>query len=294
LDATILTTFLIVCMYYLLWKIKRGDRGSILPLAFVTLALFFTKSLFQLPVILLISFCLYLLKIPKRKLWIFLLITGGVGLLYTVKQFYMFHIFSTSSFAGYSLCKSIGIDNHYTVHLNLNGRDETGLPDVLTRDSKLTGGINYNNINFLDFTDYLTKKYVKYMLKFPVPEVSSNYLENLGLYWKPSSRYAKEVNVIVEHLPYRLPFDTVFSYPIFPGMLLAAGLFALWGIVRQRTYASGLAMFLPGLAIFVISVIGDKGENMRYKYFMEPVFIVFITSQIHSAVQQIRTHWSGK
>lgn len=287
LDPTILTTLLILCMYYLLWEIRGGSGIAVPALAVVTVALFFTKSIFQLPVILLIGFCLYLLKVPRRPLVIFVLITAGVALLYTAKQFYMFRILSTSSFAGYNLCKSVGIDNHYTVHLDLNGRDETGLADVLTRDNKLTGPINYNNINFLDWSNYLLHKYVKYMLTFPIASLADNYRQNLQLYWLPSSQYAREVNVIVERLPYRSAFDAVFSYPVFPAALVAAGILALVTTLQQKDYARFAAMLLPGLAIFVISIIGDKGENMRYKYFMEPVYIVFVVWAIGDVVRRL-------
>lgn len=283
LDPTTPTTLLILCMYYLLWKVKGGSRGALWGLAAVVVALFFTKSLFQLPVVLLLGLSVFLLGMPRRPLLVFVLVTGGVALLYTAKQFAMFRIFSTSSFAGYNLCKSIGIDNHYTVHLDLDGRDVTGLPSVLARQSKLTRSINYNNINYLDFSNYLLHKYVKYMLKFPIASLVDNYGENLSLYWRPSSRYGNEVNVIVEHLPYRAVFDAVLSYPVFPVMLLAAGAWALGTSLQRKDLWAFAGMLLPGAAIFVITVIGDKGENMRYKYFLEPVYMILITWALHDA-----------
>jgi hypothetical protein len=240
-----------------------------------------------MPVILLIGFCLYLFRVPRRPLLIFLLTTSAVTLLYTAKQFYMFRILGTSSFAGYNLCKSIGIDNNYTVSLDLEGRDETGLAGVLRRQAKLTGAINYNNINYLDFSNYLIRKYVKYVLKFPMASLVDNYRHNLELYWRPSSRFGNEVNVIVKRLPYRAPFDAVFSYPVFPATLLAAGVYALWRSIRQGDLAGFAGMLLPGLAIFVITVIGDKGENMRYKYFLEPVFMIFIVWALHDAFRRL-------
>jgi len=287
LDPTILTTFLILCMYHLLWRIKGGSSGAIAALGAVVVALFLTKSIFQMPVILLIGFCLYLFRVPRRPLLIFLLTTSAVTLLYTAKQFYMFRILGTSSFAGYNLCKSIGIDNNYTVSLDLEGRDETGLAGVLRRQAKLTGAINYNNINYLDFSNYLIRKYVKYVLKFPMASLVDNYRHNLELYWRPSSRFGNEVNVIVKRLPYRAPFDAVFSYPVFPATLLAAGVYALWRSIRQGDLAGFAGMLLPGLAIFVITVIGDKGENMRYKYFLEPVFMIFIVWALHDAFRRL-------
>ena len=57
-----------LCLFYLLWRIKGGSLGAIPALGVVTLSLFFTKSIFQLPVILLIGLSLYMLHAPKRLL----------------------------------------------------------------------------------------------------------------------------------------------------------------------------------------------------------------------------------
>ena len=38
-------------------------------------------------------------------------------------------------------------------------------------------------------------------------------------------------------------------------------------------------MLLPGLFVVLVSILADKGENMRFKFFVEPVMIVFLVSQ---------------
>lgn len=291
LDPTMITTLLITAAFYLLWRAKKGSAGAVPALTVVALCLFLTKSFFQAPLILLLGTSLYLLKVPRGQLRLFLLIAGGVALLYGAKQYYQFRIFHTSSFAAYNLCKSIGIDNNYTVKLDLEARDVTGLPSVLARQSKLSGGINYNNINYLDFSDYLMKKYLKYMLKFPVAELQHQYRHNLMLYWLPSSHYGNEVNVIVERLPYRVLFDAVFSYPVFTTILLLCGAYAVWKAISGGDVPGAAALLLPALAIFTITVIGDKGENMRYKYFLEPVYIIFVVWAINQIISTISARW---
>ena len=206
-------------------------------LILVVVLLYFTKSFFQAPLILLVGFSLFLLGASRKSLLVFLLTAGGIAFVYSGKQFTQFGIWHTSSFAGYSLCKSVGIDNNYTVHLDLDARDVTGLPSVLARQAKLNGTINYNNINYLDFANYLNRKYVKYMLRLPVQEISRQYAQNLELYWMPSSRYGNETNTIVERLPYRAAFDAVFSYPVFTILLTIAVVISGWRAIRNKDLA---------------------------------------------------------
>jgi hypothetical protein len=41
------------------------------------------------------------------------------------------------------------------------------------------------------------------------------------------------------------------------------------------------------MAIFAISVLFESGENMRFKFFIEPVLFIFIASQIYLAGQRL-------
>jgi hypothetical protein len=52
---------------------------------------------------------------------------------------------------------------------------------------------------------------------------------------------------------------------------------------EQRRKAIGVC--LPIMAIFAISVLFESGENMRFKFFIEPVLFIFIASQIYVAGQ---------
>ena len=38
-------------------------------------------------------------------------------------------------------------------------------------------------------------------------------------------------------------------------------------------------MVMPGLFIFLATVLFEKGENMRFKFFLEPVYYIFLASQ---------------
>ena len=48
---------------------------------------------------------------------------------------------------------------------------------------------------------------------------------------------------------------------------------------RAQAPSVGLGILLPGLFVALVSIVADKGENMRFKFFVEPVLIVFLVSQ---------------
>ncbi len=50
-------------------------------------------------------------------------------------------------------------------------------------------------------------------------------------------------------------------------------------------------MLLPAAALLALSVGFEMGENMRYKFFLEPMLYVFLLSQLRAVWQTIHdTH----
>lgn len=290
LDITLLSSLLILLMYYLLWKIKNGYNVSIIMVAILTLALFFTRSIFQLPFIIVIATSLFLFEVPKRKILLFLLITGGVVVFYMGKQYYQFGILSTSSFTGLNLTTSVGIENlpNYLNYLddddNLSGLEST-LPNVLKRKKKNDGTTNFNHIGYLKLNQHLIDKYNNYITSTPLSQLFIAYLHNLWKYFKPSSRYTK--HLIVDRLPWRSFYDRIFSFPVFNVLLLLSGILWLMKVDIKKDYMKCIGIILPGLYIFLISVIFERRDNMRYKFFLEPVLFVFLVSQIHAISQRV-------
>ena len=78
LESTLLSTVLILWAYYLLWSLRKNPEKSIILFIVASLALFFTRSFFQWPAILVFALSLALLKVPFRRVVIFLVICGGV------------------------------------------------------------------------------------------------------------------------------------------------------------------------------------------------------------------------
>jgi hypothetical protein len=49
----------------------------------------------------------------------------------------------------------------------------------------------------------------------------------------------------------------------------------------------GLGLALPVLFVFAASVMFERGENMRFKFFVEPVLYVFIVSQLGTLARRV-------
>ncbi len=289
LDTTLLSAFLILCFYHLLWRVKENRYVSGVILAVFFLSLFFVRSIFQWPWVLLVGICLVLMRFPLRRLAVFIVISGVVVGFYTVKQYLQFHLASTSSFTGLNLCNSIGhrVDYFdYALRFPHDGAAGSGKPKVLTRIRKFTGGVNFNNEYYLAVNHELMQLYRRQLLSTPVLQLAKSYLYNLKIYFRPSSRYAD--NVIVDRLPWRSVYDYVFSFPVL-AVLLVAGVI-LWLLRENRGAYSGTAGFvLPAVSIAFLSIVFEQGENMRFKFFLEPVLFVFLCLQCHNAGKLIRT-----
>lgn len=288
LDTTLLSSLLVLWLFYLMWKVRTGSVP--LPsLIVATLLLFFIRSLFQWQFIPVIGVTLFLLKMPARKLALFLAVISTVFGLYLFKQKTRFDLTSTSSFTGINLVSSIDITNYDHPYAIAGMEEDTtgAFPSVLGRTKKINGAINYNNYQYLNYNKRLTNKFVKFVEKFPVRYLVGNYLENLTLYFKPSSRYTTP-HVIVDRLPWRNFYEWLFSAPMQPALLILAGVISIVQMFRGKSFAAGAAMLLPALYVFSLCVLFEKGENNRYKFFLEPVYYVFILSQFFALYKRLR------
>ena len=287
LDTSFLTAFLIFSLYYLLEKIKNKSDMPVGILITLTLALFFTRSIFQFPFLILITLSLLLFGVQKQKILIFLVITGAVVGLFSLKQYQQFGTISTSSFAGMNLNRSVGNQN-YIDYWNLDidyKEQDSSLPKTLTRIKKINGSPNYNHIQYIEFNQELIKNYKEYILTTHPSEIFKSYWENLNIYFRPSSMYNTK-HEIVDRLPWKNFYDSVFSFPILNILLLLSSVWWLQKTVKRKDYISSIGLLLPGLYIFLSTVLFEKGENMRFKFFLEPVLFVFIISQLYDISQK--------
>ena len=285
LETTFLSSFLIFCFIYLLWKIKNSEPVSPFLLSLSFLALFFTRSIFQWQWIFIVAICLVLMKYPLSSLKKFIVISAVVMGLFLTKQFLLFEIASTSSFTGLNLCQSIrACKSHFITPLAL----DSGIPSVLSRDQKLTGAHNFNNLVDLELNKAYLGDYKEKLSTISVTDLISNYHQNLKIYFQPSSNYASTNTFLVSIPPrWKNYYEKFFSAPIFPILLVVSALFWIFSAPRKERLKS-MGIFIPVFAIFTISILFESGENMRFKFFIEPVLYVFIMSQLYSAFNSSR------
>jgi hypothetical protein len=282
LDTTLLSSVLVLWMYYSLWKLRRGCP-SIFAVTASSVLLFFFRSLFQLPFLLVMAVSLYLLKVPWRTVVLFLLITGGICGSYVAKQYGQFGLLSTSTFTGLNLVRSAGVMKYtWPYEVDPDGELPSALPRVLTRKNKLDGSLNYNRLCYVEFDRQLESEYKTYLTTAPVAVLLSAYYNNLKIYWRPSSTYSPRKHI--ELLPWKSVYDLIFSGPVLIVLLSLAGVIWLAQGRREKDYACRVAMLLPAFYIFAISILCEQGENHRFKFFLEPVFYVFIVWQFHDTV----------
>lgn len=297
LDTTLLTAFLVLCLFFLLRRVSRGANVPCGLLVASFLALFFTRSLFQWPWIALIAVSLVVMGYPLRKTAIFVCAAGLLVGLYAAKQEYLFHT-AGSSFTGYNLCNSIGYHVYYAGYAEQAEpayRPDPSKPKVLSRLRKINGRINYNNELYLEVNRGLVETYKALMIQATPAYLARNYLGNLKNYLSPSSRYT--VHALVDRLSYRTVYDVLFSFPALVILLAAAGGF--WYMNANRSERmGGLGLLLPAAFLVFLSVFFEQGENMRFKFFLEPVMFVFIACEARRcmvlAAGRIRSSTAGR
>jgi hypothetical protein len=300
LEATLLTSVLVLAMYYALWRLRADPNRSIVPFTLSVLALFFTRSIFDWPALVVFATCLALVRVPRRRVLAFVLVCGAVAGLYLGKQYYKFGLVSTSSLGGLNLTHSIGLrDTDYFRYLPAGGSNDASdasLPGVLTRRTKLDGAPNLNHIGYLGMNRHLLDLYRQRVAAMPLEALLRNYRQNLRLYLLPSTWFT--VHVIADRLPWRTAYNDVFSFPVLPALVIIAGLAWFFAMRSRRDktpdYGPAFAMVLPALCIALVSIVGDKGENMRFKFFLEPMLFVFIAAQLHAAAGPLWRKWRAR
>ncbi len=103
---------------------------------------------------------------------------------------------------------------------------------------------------------------------------------NLDFYLRPTSRHS--AHVIVDRVAWREPFEWVLSGWRLIVLLLAAcgvwlrGCLRFTGDERRRALLHGLGLALPALYVAAVTIVFESGENMRYRFFLEPTMAVFV------------------
>jgi uncharacterized protein YjeT (DUF2065 family) len=284
LDATLLSAFWTAWMIYEIWRLSQAPRASLIPLGAAVLLAYFTRSLYQWPFVLVIVASLLLLKVPRPRVLRF---AGAMALvvgLYSLKQAWLFGTVTTSTFQGTNLANAIAADCGPPA-ASPAAPTSAPRPDVLALPLKSDGSVNFNHVARLEMERNLVACVRRAVAERPLASLWAAYTENFKLFIKPSSSYAS--NLMADRAPGRRIFDDLFSGHDLLWISLGVGLISVWR--ARRRLCAGLAVLLPVAYVFVVSVTAERGENMRFKFFLEPAIYVWWTSEIFLAGRGVMT-----
>jgi hypothetical protein len=276
-DSTLLSATLLTWMLYELWRFAQG-QGSAARLSAAGVLLFLTRSVFQWPFLVVLLVGLRLVGTPWRRGLRVLAPLAVVMALYVGKQYAVFGLTMTSTFAPDSFCKGIGAFCPGNAPAELPPLPESSAARVLSRTRKTNGEYNYNQLAFLRRSFSQTVEYRRLLRGLGPRDVLAVGLHNLDVYLRPSSHYGP--HVIVDRLPWRRVYDRLFSGWWLAALVGLATASALFGPARVPP-GRALGLALPALYVFGVTVLFESGENMRYKFFLEPVLFVFAAGQAY-------------
>lgn len=291
LDSTLLSSIQILWFFWALWRFGRGEAAPS-ELVLVSVVLFFTRSVFQWPFLVVLGVSLWLMAVPRARAVRVLVPISLVMITFLAKQYVLFGLTTTSSFGPDSFCKGLSEYCHGAARVDLPKTTDRFNAFVLRRAEKLNGEYNYNQEAFLKRSFSQMEEY-KALLRRLTPRRVFALLEiNFDFYLRPTSRHSS--HVIVDRLPWREPFEFLLSGWRF--LVLLALSTALWirgcprqtGVARRAAILHGLGLALPALYVAAVTIVFESGENMRYRFFLEPTLYVFFWISLTTAWSRTR------
>lgn len=279
LDGTFLSSLLILWFFFLLWRLGRGESVSGRLLA-ICLLLFLTRSVFQWPFLVVLAASFLLMGVPRAKALKVLIPLGLFMAAFLAKQYILFGLTTTSSFGPDSFCKGLSEYCHGTTAVPLPKTTDRFNAFVLRRAEKLNGEYNYNQEAFLKRSFSQMEEYKTLLRRLTLRQAIHLLGINLDFYLRPTTRHS--AHVIVDRIPWRAPFDWILSgWRLIVLLLGACGLW-LRGCLgadaneRRRALLYGLGLALPAFYVAAVTIVFESGENMRYRFFLEPTMAVFV------------------
>jgi hypothetical protein len=279
LDTTLLSSTLILWFLFSLWRVGVTGQADG-QLVASSLVLFFTRSVFQWPFLIVLGSSLWLLRVPKARAIRMLVPISAVVLLFIVKQYVLFGLTTSSSFGPDSFCKGLSEYCHGTTAVPLPKTTDRYNAFVLRRAEKLNGEYNYNQEAFLKRSFSQMEEYKALLRRLTPRRVIELLKINLDFYLRPTSRHS--AHAIVDRLVWRRPLEFILSgwaFVVLLAFAIAAWFSRSWKQgdgARSRSLSRGLGLALPVLYVAAVTIVFESGENMRYRFFLEPSLFVFL------------------
>lgn len=291
LDTTFVSAAGVLWLTYELWRAGAG-RGSAARLLAALIALLLTRSIVQWPFVFVAAASLALVGAERRLAARALLPFALATALFVGKQYALFGLTITSSFGPDSFCKGLSEFCLGTTPVAVPRLPPPGAASVLRRTEKLNGEYNYNQLAFLRRSFAQLAEYRALLAATPPPRLVGLMARNASIWLRPSSRHS--AHALVDRLPWRAAFDFLWSGAALVALLVLSAAGWAWGARGSPAeLRRGLGLALPVAYVAAVSIAFESGENMRYKFFVEPVLWVFVCAQVASGLARLRARAGG-
>jgi len=287
LESTLLSSFFITWMIYELWRFLKND-GSSIRLSLAASLAFLTRTVLQWYFLPVFAVSLLIMRIRRRDAIVSVTIFGVIVILLCLKQFVLFHTLSTTTFAGYHKTGVIWYQPSESLIQRYAKQISVQYPlEAVNYGDKFNSETTWrdNLIHSAIFADLLKTNFNKC-----IQRIIRSFRYNFSNYWSPSG--CKTGNVITVNLPWSFLYNWVFSGTRFIFLVITSGLiwvcFSISSGKKNTAKVIGLLLVLS--YVFVISNLCNRllwTEAYRIKFFLEPVYFVFVFSQIFLAIRAL-------
>jgi hypothetical protein len=297
LDSTSLSSSFIFLFCYELWRLQRPD-GSIRRLAIVGLCVFFTRTVFQWYYVPLTVVALALSQVTWRRITVFVAISALGVVPWLAKQKVLFGTLSTTTFTGYH---QAGIIWYHPTDEELKAARRQLDYRYPVAAKQYEGGKAFNTesvaVDNLVYAKLSAQQWAAHRSSC-IEGLWRSFKQNYESFWAPSSRY--KPNVMVDALPWRRAYDWLFSGARYRWLLYLGALAwivclpARWQGADRRPKAvlmhlgRELAWLIIPAFVFATSMLANRYEwveNDRLKFFLDPLFFLFVATCAYNLVK---------
>lgn len=287
LESTLLSSFSITWMIYELWRFLKND-GSYIRLSLAASLAFLTRTVLQWYFLPVFAVSLLIMRNRRRDGIVSVTIFGAIVILLCLKQFMLFHTLSTTTFGGYHKTGVVWYEPSKSIMQRYAKQISVQYPlEAVNYGDKFNSETTWrdNLIHSAIFADLLKTNFNKC-----IQGLIRSFRYNFSDYWSPSG--CKTGNVITDNLPWSFLYNWVFSGTRFIVLLIISGLIWIYFSISsgKKNTAKVIGLLLVLSYIFVISNLCNRllwTEAYRIKFFLEPVYFIFVFSQIILAVRAL-------
>jgi hypothetical protein len=295
-DSTFLSSCFIFLFCYELWRLRYD--GSIPRVAIAGLCVFFTRTVFQWYYVPVTIVALVLSRVKWRRIGVFVAISALGVVPWLAKQKLLFGTLSTTTFSGYH---QAGIIWYYPTLEEQETAKRQLVFHYPVRAKLYENGKQFNTetvaVENLVFAKLSAHQWATQRSRC-IDGIRRSITQNYKSFWVASSRYMP--NVLVDALPWRRAYDRLFSrenyrWFLFWGALAwIVGWRMKWRQLDRRVrpaiieLSGELASLVVPAFVFATSMLANRYEwveNDRLKFFLEPLFFLFVTTSVYNILK---------